>query len=156
MNKKVIIISGMILIIAAFFAGKTIGSTHPATKTAQTAFMNGANGGFIGGRTGRTSFGGGTMGQVVSMDSNSITISIPGTQTGQTGGSKIILFSPSTSILKTSAGTASDISIGSTITATGTPNSDGSITASSIQIRPSGNLLKQGINPGGPKMPASQ
>ena len=82
-----------------------------------------------GGFAGRV--GGATIGQVVSMDANSITVSIP-----NNGGSKIILYSPTTTVAKTTTGTISDVTVGSTITATGTANSDGSITATAIQIRP--------------------
>ncbi len=128
-NQTITIIIGVTLIIAAFFGGKAYGTkSATAARTAQftRGGFTGANGG---GGTGRGSFGGAT-GQVISKDATSITVSIPN------GGSKIILFSPSTTVSKSSSGAISDVAVGSTITATGATNSDGSVTATNIQIRP--------------------
>lgn len=144
-NKKVILgIATALLIVAAFFAGKSYGSGHPKAGSTQNA-QNGmtASGGFnrggmpgggaAGGFAGRGGVAGGvTMGQVVSKDANSITVSITG------GGSKIILYSPSTTISKSATGAIGDVAVGSTVTAIGSANSDGSIAATSIQIRPAG------------------
>jgi len=128
-----LIIGGIILIIAAFFVGKSYGASHAATPATggASAYRTGAAGGFAG-RTG----GAATVGQVVSMDATSITVSVP-----NGGGSKIILYTPTTTVLKTAQAATSDITVGSTITATGTTNSDGSITATSIQIRPAGSMI---------------
>lgn len=52
------------------------------------------------------------------------------------GSSKIILFSDSTKISKTSDAQLSELTTGQTIAAQGTSNSDGSITAQSIQLNP--------------------
>ena len=80
---------------------------------------------------GRNGFGGGaTMGQIISKDATSITVSIP------TGGSKIILLDSSTPINKQTAGTLADLTVGTEVSVTGTTNTDGSITAQSVQIRP--------------------
>lgn len=88
--------------------------------------------------------GGFVSGEVISQDSQSITVSIPargnatGSQntSGQNGGSKIVFFSNSTQVMKTAVGSTSDIAIGSNLTITGIPNADGTLTAQSIQIRP--------------------
>jgi hypothetical protein len=52
--------------------------------------------------------------------------------------SEIVLLSPTTQILKSVTGAASDLTVGSEVTITGTTNSDGSVSATSIQIRPAG------------------
>lgn len=132
-NKNITIgIISVVLIIAAFFVGKSYGASHAAATAPTTGGgfnRTGMTGGAGGGR------GGGTMGQVVSMDVTSITVSTPG------GGSKIILYSPTTTVAKSTQGTIKDITVGSIITANGPANTDGSITANAIQIRPTGSLM---------------
>ncbi len=60
----------------------------------------------------------------MSSDSNSITVKL------SSGGTKIVLYSPSTVIAVSKTGSASDLTTGQDVTVTGTANSDGSITAS--------------------------
>jgi hypothetical protein len=54
----------------------------------------------------------------------------------QDGSSKIVYFSDSTMIGKSTQGAASDLNTGEQVMANGTSNPDGSITAQNIQIRP--------------------
>lgn len=122
------IIIGMVLIIAAFFGGMFYGQSK--TPTVNQGARNGnflANGGGM--RNGRTG-GGFSGGQIISKDTTGVTIK------AQNGNSEIVLISNSTPVLKFVAGSLNDLSVGQDITVTGTPNSDGSITAQSIQIRP--------------------
>lgn len=125
------IIIGVVLIIAAFFGGKAYGAKHLAARPGQGANGQFARGTFTGpGTRLGTAAGQATMGQVISKDENSITVSIPN------GGSKIVLFSPSTTVAKSTQGSMDDVTVGSSITAIGSANSDGSVTATNIQIRP--------------------
>lgn len=94
----------------------------------QQAGMANFAGGARGGRAG--SGDGFATGEVISKDDKSVTLKL------QNGGSQIIFFTPSTPITKSVSGSASDIIVGEQITASGTKNQDGSISAQSIQIRP--------------------
>ena len=68
-------------------------------------------------------------GEVISKDEQSLTLKTPD------GGSKIVFFSGSTKILKTTEGSIDDIGIGKQIMVSGEQNSDGSYTAQTIQER---------------------
>lgn len=67
-------------------------------------------------------------GEVIAKDEQSLTLKMPD------GGSKIVFFSGSTEISKTTEGSAEDIEIGKQIMVTGQQNSDGSYTAKTIQL----------------------
>lgn len=75
---------------------------------------------------------GGNMinGDIIESDANSITIKLPN------GGSQIVFYSATTKISKSVDTTASDLIDGKSVMITGSKNSDGSLTAANIQIRP--------------------
>jgi hypothetical protein len=93
---------------------------NAGTASARSGGMRGVNGGLI-------------SGEVLSKDDTSIVVKL------RDGGSKIIFISKSTSVAKSDAGTISDIAVGKQISVSGSSNSDGSVTAESIQIR---NIIK--------------
>ncbi len=152
MNKLIPVVIAVAVVVGggAFFGGmKYAESKSPASRFTQGNFQNlqnlspeerqqrlqelGANaGGFRGGTGGQRNGGGFTAGEIISKDDKSVTVKL------QDGGSKIIFFSDSTSISKMTDGTKADLEVGKTVTVNGTANSDGSITAQTVQIRPDG------------------
>jgi hypothetical protein len=138
MKKSALVISVVILAIAAFYLGMVYGKSQSASSaTALRASFAG--------RTSRTGAAGAgfTTGTIIAEDSTSITLQLP-----NNAGSKIIFYSSATPISKMAQGTSADLTNGTNVSVTGTTNSDGSITAQNIQIRPAG------VNPGGPNIPA--
>jgi len=144
-NKQ--IVGGIVIAVVALGIGFYGGTTYAASHPARGAFAAGAAGGrtFGAGATGAargTRTGGGVAtGTVLSVDANGITVKMAN------GSSEIILTSPSTTIAKSTSGTMSDVSVGASVIVTGTPNSDGSLTASSIQLRPAGAPVPGGMPP---------
>lgn len=69
-------------------------------------------------------------GEVISADANSITVK------SQDGSSKIVILSGSTKFVKTAEVAKNDITKGIQVGVFGTENTDGSITATNIQINP--------------------
>lgn len=110
---------------AGFFGGMQFEKSKTASNpTNNFAAMRNGTGTRFGNRNGNGS------GQVISQDSNSLTIKL------NDGSSKIILLSSNTKFSKTDAAALSDIKAGDRIMVVGTPNSDGSETAETIFINP--------------------
>jgi Domain of unknown function (DUF5666) len=99
-------------------------STGPNSTGPNSTGPNGQrNGNFRG-------LGGGTVGQILSKDANSITVKLPD------GSTKIVFLSGTTTVDKTAQGKASDLAAGQNVVVAGSANSDGSITAQRITVRP--------------------
>lgn len=139
-NIKTLIISGIVLILivgaGSFFGGMKYGQSKGSSNR-NFQGMAQQFGGPNGGQRGSAGVKGGSFinGEVLSKDDKSVTIKL------QNGGSKIVLFSDATTIGKTTDGTLTDLEVGKTVMITGTSNTDGSVTAQSIQIRPAGLAL---------------
>jgi hypothetical protein len=69
-------------------------------------------------------------GDIISADEKSITVKM------QDGSSKIVLISEKTEINKATEATNEDLKVGEKVAVFGTENSDGSVTAQSIQLNP--------------------
>lgn len=154
-----IIITALIVGSGAFWGGMKYNQSKGATslqdlqnmsseqrRQALQQFRGGADsGGTAGSRriaTGGQGGGGFVRGNIISKDDKSVTVELssPGQNAGGNAvapsGSKIVFFSDSTEITKSTVGSAGDFQVGQQIIANGTQNQDGSITASSIQISP--------------------
>ncbi|MEI7750139.1 MAG: DUF5666 domain-containing protein [Candidatus Moraniibacteriota bacterium] len=139
-NHKIAMIILVIVVGAgAFFGGMKYAESQRASQFA----ARGAGAGQGAGATGRAGMqrGGGAGavqnggagdfagGQVTAKDDTSITIKT------RNGGSQIVFFAPSTTIDKSVVGAGSDLSVGQQVTANGKNNPDGSLAATTIQIR---------------------
>jgi hypothetical protein len=102
----------------------------------QMGQMRTMNGNTPGGATGARGgmMGGMTSGEIVSKDDTSVTIKLTD------GGSKVVFLSTSTTIGTMSTGSLDDLSTGTNVIVVGSTNADGSVTASTIQIRPTGEM----------------
>ncbi len=135
-NKNIIVTAILVVIVgsAAFFAGMKYQQSKKTTFALNGQpgqFQGRQGGGFRGGNTG---FGGGgvrpVLGEIISSDSNGITVKL------DDGSSKIVIVSDKTAINKAATGTREDLKTGEKVAAFGSQNSDGSITAQSIQLNP--------------------
>lgn len=138
MNKGVVIgvIAGVLLGAAGFYSGMQYQkSMRPNFGAAGGAAFAGR-----GGAGGARGFGGGAaFGTILSIGDGTMTVQLPtATSTGAESGTKIVLFSSSTQVSQTQSVGTSNLKTGQSVTVAGTANSDGSITAQSIQIRPAG------------------
>lgn len=139
-NKKIIVIVVVCLVVALLsFKGGMMYANKNVTKANASRQSQFGQNGFNqngGGRTGQGMRGGANggngvvSGEILSKDATSMTVSL------RAGGSKIVLYSPTTKVEKTVDGTIADAVVGKSLMITGTANPDGSISASSIQIRP--------------------
>lgn len=131
MNKNLLIAITIIGLAAvgggAFYGGMVYGKSQNSSAFNRQNFQSALRNGVRSGATGANF----VSGNILSKDSSSITLQLP-----NNGGSKIIFFSGTTQISKFASGVASDLTTGESVSVTGTTNSDGSVTAQSIQIRP--------------------
>lgn len=108
------------------------------TAKSQQPTMSGFRGeclvaeGGVGAGMNRMMSGGFASGEIISKDANSMTIKL------QNGSTKLVLIGGSAQILTTATTTSDVLLVGTPVTVTGTSNTDGSITAQSIQLRPAG------------------
>lgn len=141
--KNIIVISAVIAAIVgvgAFYGGMSYGKSQAAgarnsSLSQRQGFGAGAAGGALRngseqGRGGNRAAGEFVNGSIIAKDDKSITIKSIG------GGSKIVFLSSSTQIMKSVDGSAADLATGKNVMVTGSTNSDGSLTAQSIQLRP--------------------
>jgi len=128
----VAIVLCLIIIGGAFYGGVKYGGNQRPSAASWQKGMNEFN------KNGGPNFGQGlgkggaglVSGEILAQDDKSVTLKM------KDGGSKIIFFSSTTAISKNTDGTLDDLAIGKNLMITGKTNTDGSVTAETIQIRP--------------------
>ncbi|MFA5124409.1 MAG: hypothetical protein WC473_01095 [Patescibacteria group bacterium] len=116
---------------ASFYAGTKYSSAKRFNSFGGGNFSQGQQQGNATTAGRRINVGGGMVnGDVLSLDEKSLTVK------GRDGSSKMVFFATSTEVGKFATGAVSDLAVGQNVVVTGKTNSDGSVIAQSIQIRP--------------------
>lgn len=139
------IVTVAVALIVGFLGGHFLLGGVPKTSS-----FPGGSTGFYRGASGARSMGGGFLsGTVAKQDAGSITVNT------RDGSSHVVLLTPDTTVSKSVNGALKDIATGSEVIVSGTTNSDGSVSASLIQLRPAGSSpTAPGTN--APMIPAPQ
>ena len=120
--------------VLAFWGGMQYGTNSAASNQS-----GGRAGQFSSARGGRLGGGGGnTFGTIISKDAASMTVQLGGmgSTTPSGTGSRLVFIDSKTEVSKSVAGALTDLSVGQQVVVTGTQNSDGSVTAQMVQVRP--------------------
>lgn len=131
MNKS-IVISVLLIILAAggsFFAGMKYQESQRMGGTRQFGGQLGLRGGGQANSLNRAGFRP-VGGEIIASDDKSITVKL------MDGSSKIVLLSDKTIINKSDTAVKSDLKTGEKVAVLGQENSDGSVTAQSVQLNP--------------------
>ncbi len=132
---SLIVVSVIILLVVsggAFYGGMVYGKSQNARSGILSTNFQATRANRTGGPNGNPGINF-ISGNIISKDSNSITLQLP-----NGGGSRIIFYSDTTQISKMATGISDDLITGTSVSVNGTTNSDGSVTAQSIQVRPAG------------------
>ena len=130
--KPLYIVSCLVLIVAvgigSFFGGMKF---QQSKNSSPRQFQNGSN--RPSGAPTRNGAAQGSQpvsGEIISVEGNNITVKT------QDGSSKIVIYSDSTTVNKTSEGSKDNLKVGEKVMVIGTVSSDGTVTAQSIQLNP--------------------
>lgn len=129
-------VAAIVALIIGFSAGYYVphGSAATLAKGGNTTYQR--TGGFMM----RGGAGGASMlaGTIAKTDTGALTLST------RNGNSQVVLVTPDTTVMKSVVGELSDVQVGTDVLVTGAMNSDGSFSAQSITIRPSGTPIGAG------------
>ncbi len=110
-------------LVVGFAGGMLLGKLS-SSKTASSSQSGTRQFARSGNQTGSS-----VMGQINAIGDGSITVNLA------SGGSELVFYSTTTPVVKSVEASSSDLTVGENIVIVGTSNSDGSVTANSIQLR---------------------
>jgi|WetSurMetagenome_2_1015567.scaffolds.fasta_scaffold13422_2 hypothetical protein len=143
----ILVIAVIVALGAGFFGGTQYQKMTTKKIVAQMpgGFNRGNFSGSVNGQRNRNGAGF-TTGSILSKNDNtSFTVKL------NSGGSEIVFLSPSSKIMKSATSSINDLNVGDQVVVSGTANSDGSITASTVQL---GDFRMGGNRPAGQTPPA--
>ncbi|MEI6327028.1 MAG: hypothetical protein WCO78_02805 [Candidatus Roizmanbacteria bacterium] len=124
---KQIIVTAVVAVVVggiSFYGGTRYQSSIRGSQVSRFAGMGGVTGG-------RTMQNRPVLGDVITLDSDSITVKLAD------GSTKIVNIAQSTTYTITTVGKKDEVVVGTKVSVIGQTNSDGSVTAQSVQINPS-------------------
>ena len=133
-NYPILVLLAVVIAAGAFFGG----TLYQKSKTPAIASRINGQGQTRTGQGTRGGFGGQTTGDISSVDDKSITVKMPD------GSSRIVFLSASTTINKSAEATKTDLVVGQRVAVFGSANTDGSVTAQSINLNP---IARPSISP---------
>lgn len=132
-NKKILIVVGVgVAVLAVFYSGFKYGqASSPAQGLRSGLNFTGGQFGQVGGNQKTTrNFGGMVAGQIINQDDQSLTVK------AKDGSSRLVFYNASTTVMKEIVGSITDVQKGSEVSINGKANTDGSVNAQMIQLRP--------------------
>ncbi len=150
MKNNNLIIAAVIALVVGGGAGFFGGMKYQQSQTTAARAAGGPGAAGLAGRgtgaRGTGAAGGSAMrpvvGQILSQDATSITVKLAD------GSSKIVLLPSSATYSKTSTGAKTDLKVGDQVGVFGATNSDGSVTAQSVQENPNFGMMRgPGVTP---------
>jgi hypothetical protein len=132
MKKYTVHIVWLVIALVALGGGFYWGKASVAISQGGFAGGAGAYGSSTRRLAGGTTGGGLVSGQIMTMDSSSITLQLAN------GNSQVVFYSSSTPVSEPTIVSVSKLTVGTNVMIGGTTNSDGSLTAQSIQVRAAG------------------
>lgn len=131
----IMILVALIIAAGSFYSGMLYSGSQKSATAIERNGAGFANGARTGGANRGMVPGGGqgagfVNGSVIKQDDKTITVQL------RDGGSKIIYISDKTTVGKTVDGTKADLGVGKNVMVNGKVNTDGSVVAENVQIRP--------------------
>jgi hypothetical protein len=135
MSNVIIVIIVTLLVAggAGFYGGMTYQKGKQPTGPTFARNGNFPGGGLMnvnGRNRGDITGGGMVRGEVTAVSGSTVTVKL------STGSSKLVILGSSTTVTTTESATVADVTVGETVAVVGTTNTDGSVTATSVQLNP--------------------